>query len=87
MTYKSYFCNDTLQSYLCAFLATSEIQAKLISYGNIHRPIPLRTLCQILDKKGFQRMRNGNRRGYLVVELEATEINSRRIASTADLPF
>ena len=40
-----------------------------------------------LDKKGFQRMRNGNRRGYLVVELEATEINSRRIASTADLPF
>ena len=69
------------------FLTTSEIQAKLISYGNLHRPIPLRTLCQILDKKGFQRMRNGNRRGYLVVELEATEINSRRIASTADLPF
>ena len=69
------------------FLTTSEIQAKLITYGNIHRPIPLRTLCQVLDNKGFQRMRNGNRRGYLVVELEATEINSRRIAVSADMPF
>ena len=69
------------------FLTTSEIQAKLVSYGNLHRPIPLRTLCQILDNKGFQRMRNGNKRGYLVVELEATEINSRRIASSGSLPF
>ena len=58
-----------------------------MSYGNLHRPIPLRTLCQILDNKGFQRMRNGNKRGYLVVELEATEINSRRIASSGSLPF
>ena len=69
------------------FLTTSEIQAKLISYGNLHRPIPLRTLCQILDNKGYQRMRNGNRRGYLVVELEATEINSRRMMVSADMPF
>ena len=69
------------------FLTTSEIQAKLITYGNLHRPIPLRTLCQVLDNKGFQRMRNGNKRGYLVVELEAAEINSRRIASTGVMPF
>ena len=69
------------------FLTSSEIQAKLVSYGNLHRPIPLRTLCQVLDNKGFQRMRSNRKRGYLVVELEATEINSRRIASTADLPF
>ena len=58
------------------FLTTSEIQAKLISYGNLHRPIPLRTLCQILDNKGYQRMRTTKKRGYLVVELEATEINN-----------
>ena len=69
------------------FLTTSEIQAKLVSYGNLHRPISLRTLCQILDKKGFQRMRSNRKRGYLVVELEAAEINSRRIASAAALPF
>ena len=69
------------------FLTTSEIQAKLVSYGNLHRPIPLRTLCQILDNKGYQRMRNGNKRGFLVVELETTEINSRRIATTGSMPF
>ena len=69
------------------FLTTSEIQAKLITYGNIHRPIPLRTLCQILDNKGYQRMRTTKKRGYLVVELEATEINSSRIATTGTLPF
>ena len=69
------------------FLTSSEIQAKLVSYGNIHRPIPLRTLCQVLDNKGFQRMRHMNKRGYLLVELEATEINSRRIAASGTMPF
>ena len=69
------------------FLTTSEIQAKLISYDNLHRPIPLRTLCQILDNKGYQRMRNTKKRGYLVVELEATEINNSRIAASGTMPF
>ena len=69
------------------FLTSSEIQAKLVSYGNIHRPIPLRTLCQVLDNKGYQRMRHMNKRGYLLVELEATEINSRRIAASGTMPF
>ena len=68
-------------------LTTSEIQAKLVSYGNLHRPIPLRTLCQILDNKGYQRMRNTKKRGYLVVELEATEINNSRIAASGTMPF
>ena len=69
------------------FLTSSEIQAKLVSYGNIHRPIPLRTLCQVLDNKGYQRMRSNRKRGYLVVELEATEINSNRIAASGTMPF
>ena len=69
------------------FLTSSEIQAKLVSYGNIHRPIPLRTLCQMLDNKGYQRMRSNRKRGYLVVELEATEINSSRIAASGTMPF
>ena len=60
------------------FLTSSEIQAKLVSYGNLHRPIPLRTLCQVLDNKGFQRMRSNRKRGYLVVELEATEIKGHK---------
>ena len=69
------------------FLTSSEIQAKLVSYGNLHRPIPLRTLCQVLDNKGFQRMRSNRKRGYLVVELDATEINSNRIAASGTMPF
>ena len=69
------------------FLTSSEIQAKLVSYGNLHRPIPLRTLCQVLDNKGFQRMRSNRKRGYLVVELEATEIDSYRIAASGTMPF
>ena len=69
------------------FLTSSEIQAKLVSYGNLHRPIPLRTLCQVLDNKGFQRMRSNRKRGYLVVELESTEINSNRIAASGTMPF
>ena len=69
------------------FLTSSEIQAKLVSYGNLHRTIPLRTLCQVLDNKGFQRMRSNRKRGYLVVELEATEINSNRIAASGTMPF
>ena len=69
------------------FLTSSEILAKLVSYGNLHRPIPLRTLCQVLDNKGFQRMRSNRKRGYLVVELEATEINSNRIAASGTMPF
>ena len=69
------------------FLTSSEIQAKLVSYGNLHRSIPLRTLCQVLDNKGFQRMRSNRKRGYLVVALEATEINSNRIAASGTMPF
>ena len=53
----------------------------------ICRTIDDRTYKQILDKKGFQRMRSNRKRGYLVVELEAAKINSRRIASAAALPF
>ena len=68
-------------------LTSSEIQAKLVSYGNLHRPIPLRSLCQVLDNKGYQRMRSNRKRGFLVVELEATEINNSRIAASGTMPF
>ena len=32
-------------------------------------------------------MRNTKKRGYLVVELEATEINNSRIAASGTMPF
>ena len=57
------------------------------NFPYICRTIDDRTYKQILDKKGFQRMRSNRKRGYLAVELETAEINSRRIASAAALPF
>ena len=68
---------DTLNVFYC----------RKIYFPYIYRTIDDRTYKQILDKKGFQRMRSNRKRGYLVVELETAEINSRRIASAAALPF
>ena len=66
------------------FLTPSEILAKLTLWGNIKKPISIRALNALLDKKGFPRVRHGGKstRGYLVVELEAATINSNRIYSS-----
>ena len=66
------------------FLTASEISAKMSLYGNLKKPVQLRVLSQILDRKGFQKVRQGHKgtRGYLVVELETSEVNSGRIVST-----
>ena len=67
------------------FLTPSEILAKLTTWGNIKNPISVRQLNTLMDKKGFARLRHGEKRqrGYLVVELEAATINSNRIVTTA----
>ena len=71
------------------FLTPSEILAKLTTWGNIKKPISVRQLNTLMDKKGFTRVRHGSKsqRGYLVVELETTTINSNRIVSTAQNVF
>lgn len=61
------------------FLTPSEILAKLTLWGNIKKPISIRALNTLLDRKGFPRVRRGkSSRGYLVVELDAATINSNR---------
>ena len=66
-------------------MTPSEILAKLTTWGNIKKPISVRQLNTLMDKKGFARVRHGEKRqrGYLVVELEAATINSNRIVTTA----
>ena len=66
------------------FLTPSEILAKLTLWGNIKKPISIRALNALLDKKGFRRVRRGGKstRGYLVVELEAATVNSNRMYSS-----
>ena len=62
------------------FLTPSEILAKLTLWGNIKKPISIRKLNVLLDRKGFPRARRGkSSRGYLVVELDAATINSNRL--------
>ena len=82
-------CKTTLTFRQVKFLTSAEILAKLVAYGNIKKPIGIRALNAILDKHGFPRTRRGNRktRGYMVVELEATDINSARSIANCDLPF
>ena len=71
------------------FLTPSEILAKLTQWGNIKKPISIRALNALLDKKGFRRVRHGGKstRGYLVVELEAATINSNRLYSSPQPVF
>ena len=66
------------------FLTPSEIMAKLTTWGNIKKPISIRQLNIIMDKKGYSRVRHGHKgqRGYLVVELESATVNSNRIVAT-----
>ena len=80
---------DNQETRPVVFLTTSEILAKLTTWGNIKKPISIRALNAILDRKGFQRTRNGHKgtRGYLVVELDTATVNSNRIKSTEKLPF
>ena len=76
---------DNPETRLVLFLTPSEILAKLTMWGNIKKPISVRQLNTLMDKKGFARVRHGEKRqrGYLVVELEAATINSNRIVTTA----
>ena len=80
---------ETPETRTVIFLTPSEILAKLTTWGNIKKPISVRQLNTLLDKKGFARVRHGSKsqRGYLVVELETTTINSNRIVSTAQNVF
>ena len=71
------------------FLTPSEILAKLTLWGNIKKPISIRKLNVILDRKGFPRARNGSKgtRGYLVVELDSATVNSNRIQTIGPTVF
>ena len=67
------------------FLTPSEILAKLTTWGNIKKPISVRQLNTLMDKKGFARVRHGEKRqrGYLVGDVEAATLHSNRIVTTA----
>ena len=62
------------------FLTTAQISERLVSYGNIKRPLPLNQLGRALGDAGFKDVRrkigNKQRRGWLVYQRDSNEIES-----------
>ena len=77
---KVYFAVPALDSMNSKFLTTAEISEKLISAGNIKRPMSLSRLGMILGQHGFIASRQGTpaRRGWIVYERDSEEINAER---------
>ncbi len=62
------------------FLTTAEISEKLVSWGNIKRPMPINRLGVLLGQLGFQQVNKGvpRRRGWIVYEKDSDTINNER---------
>ena len=75
-----YFAVPASDSMNAKFLTTAEISEKLISAGNIKRPMSLSRLGMILGQHGFIASRQGTpaRRGWIVYERDSEEINAER---------
>ena len=69
------------------FLTTAEIADKLVSWGNIKKPMPLNRLGAILKNLGFKDARRGsmNTRGWFVRERGLEEVNANRKLLVNDL--
>jgi hypothetical protein len=75
-----YFAVPAIDSMNSKFLTTAEISEKLISAGNIKRPMSLNRLGMVLGKLGFIASRRGMpaRRGWIVYERDSEEVNAER---------
>ena len=62
------------------FMTTAEISDKLVSWGNIKKPMPLSRLGMVLQQAGYQskRINHGKTRGWLVRERGLEEVNANR---------
>ena len=75
-----YFAVPAADSPNAKFLTTAEISEKLVTYGNIKRPMSLNQLGNVLSSKKFIADRRGTpaRRGWIVYERDGEEINAER---------
>ncbi len=62
------------------FMTTAEISDKLVSWGNIKKPMPLSRLGMVLQQAGYQSKRVGKAgtRGWIVRERGLEEVNANR---------
>lgn len=83
-----YFAVPAIGSKNAKFLTTAEISEKLVTVGNIKRPMSLTKLGIILKNNGFMSSRQGNpaRRGWIVYERDSEGVEAeRRILSKSAL--
>ena len=61
-------------------MTTAEISDKLVTYGNIKRPMPLNRLGMLLKQAGYRAVRRGvmNTRGWIVKELDMDTVVANR---------
>ena len=61
-------------------MTTAEISDKLVTYGNIKRPMPLNRLGMLLKQAGFQSKMVGVKRtrGWIVRVLDMDEVQANR---------
>jgi len=61
-------------------MTTAEISDKLVTWGNIKKPMPLSRLGMVLQQAGYQSKRVGKTRtrGWLVRERGMEEVNANR---------
>ena len=60
------------------FMTTAQISERLVTYGNIKKPMPLNRLGMLLGQMGFKNIRAGKQRvcGWLVYQYSQDEIRS-----------
>ena len=64
------------------FMTTAQISERLVSYGNIKKPIAVSHLGMLLSKSGYKSVTRGSRnarvRGWIVYQRDSSEIKSNR---------
>ena len=64
------------------FMTTAQISERLVSYGNIKKPIAVSHLGMLLSKSGYKSVTRGSRnarvRGWIVYQRDSSEIKANR---------
>ena len=64
------------------FMTTAQISERLVSYGNIKKPMSMSQLGMLLGRQGYKSVTRGRRnaraRGWIVYQRDAEEINANK---------
>ena len=70
------------------FMTTAQISERLVSYGNIKKPMPVSQLGMLLGKAGYRAVTRGSRnarvRGWIVYQRNTDEINANKALLAKD---